>query len=182
MSTEHGRMADATGLGSAEAPEPHSGLRPTGAIPCAAWPEVEWDENGYPTAEDDDFLAYAGLPLDFRAAADFIRRELPFAAEVCCASCEEEAGTDICGKPVTLLHFSTGGWSGAESLLAFIESRFDTRYFMLSWRRGGHYVFELPAIAMEAASAGETAGLDPQGDSAAIAQTPPPPTKKGDNT
>lgn len=109
-----------------------------------AWPCVEW-EDGYPTAEDDDFLAWSSLPLDFRHAAQFLLRELPEAAANCCASCNVVDGMDgITGKLVKLIAFTTGGWSGAESLIAFIESRPDTSHFMLSWRRGGHYLFEIP--------------------------------------
>jgi len=102
-----------------------------------------WDDNGYPTAEDDDFLAYAGLPLDFQRAAEFILTELPRAAEHCCAWCGVTDAVDFMDHPVKRIEFSTGGWSGAESLIGFIESRFDTRHFMESWRRGGHYVFEI---------------------------------------
>jgi hypothetical protein len=28
--------------------------------------------------------------------------------------------------------------------MGLIESRIDTAHLMLSWQRGGHYVFELP--------------------------------------
>jgi hypothetical protein len=112
------------------------------SIPNAEWPEVEWAE-GYPTAEDDDFVAWDALPLDFKQAARFVLRELPKAAENCCASCTVTEAADFMGDPVTRIEFSTGGWSGAESLLGFISSRFDTRHFMESWRRGGHYVFEI---------------------------------------
>jgi hypothetical protein len=128
-----------------------------------AWPEVEWEE-GYPTAEDDDFKAWDGLPLDFGEAARFVLRELPKAAENCCAYCDVSEVEEY-GEMLKRIHFSTGGWSGAESLIAFIESRFDTRHFMESWRRGGHYVFEIPASAIEARR-GETEGLDAKHESA----------------
>jgi hypothetical protein len=148
-----------------------------------------WDDNGYPTAEDDDFLAYAGLPLDFQRAAEFILTELPRAAEHCCAWCGVTDAVDFMDHPVKRIEFSTGGWSGAESLIGFIESRFDTRHFMESWRRGGHYVFEIPRRAYFASS-GEAFGRDgetrldakhehavPNEDSADAQPTPP----KGSN-
>lgn len=115
--------------------------------PDTIWPEVEWDE-GYPTAEDDDFAAWNRFPYNFRQAAKFLLRELPKASEFCCASCGVvDALDDLFGaKPVKRIEFSTGGWSGAESLIAFIEKRFDTQHFMLSWKRGGHYVFEIPEV------------------------------------
>jgi hypothetical protein len=144
---------DDFGRSGAEAP---SGQSPSGlsqsslsqakpTVPNAEWPEVEW-EDGYPTAEDDDFLAWAGLPLNFNEAAKFVLRELPRAAENCVAFCEVEDAFEehYPDEPIKRIQFSTGGWSGAESLLGFISSRFDTRHFMESWRRGGHYVFEVP--------------------------------------
>lgn len=104
-----------------------------------AWPSVEW-EDGYPTAEDDDFMAWDGLPINFKLAARFVVEALSDAANNCCASCDID-------RTEKALHvrFSTGGWSGAESLINFIEGRPDTEYFMMSWRRGGHYEFEIPA-------------------------------------
>lgn len=108
------------------------------------WPEVEW-EDGYPLAEDDDFAAWDSLPLSFANAAAFLMLELPRAAANCCASCEVSNKFNVDIKaPVKHVYFSTGGWSGAESLIGFIERRVDTSYFMLSWHRGGHYVFEIP--------------------------------------
>ena len=106
-----------------------------------AWPAVEW-EDGYPI--DEEFDDYAGLPMDFVQAGRFLLTELPAAAEQCCASCEVTDDVDILGRPVKRIAFSTGGWSGAERLIAFIESRMDTGYMMVQWRRGGHYIFEVP--------------------------------------
>jgi hypothetical protein len=150
--------ASATQTGLSPSGSSQQAVSPVPAsIPCAEWPEVEW-EDGYPTAEDDDFAAWAGLPLDFGEAARFVLRELPKAAEYCCAWCSVHDRPDrYSGEPVKRIRFSTGGWSGAESLVDFIESRFDTRHFMTSWQRGGHYVFEIPASAIEARRA-ETTG------------------------
>jgi hypothetical protein len=110
------------------------------------WPSVEWDDDGYPLAESDDFAGWDNLSLDFVKAARFLLDELPFAATQCCCACSVEDGFDelFGDRRVKRIEFSTGGWSGAESLIGFIESRLDTRHFMLSWRRGGHYVFEIP--------------------------------------
>lgn len=137
-----GARAVGTGLSQGE---PASGLAPTGVDPSREWPEVEWEEC-YPTAEDDDFAAWDGLPLDFNEAAKFLLRELPRAADNCCAwgTVQDAYAFDDMDRPCKLIKFSTGGWSGAESLIGFIGSRFDTKHFMLSWRRGGHYEFEIP--------------------------------------
>jgi hypothetical protein len=46
--TNMGASAEPTGLGSSEEPEPHSRLRPTGAIPCAAHTPLPWSiSHGY---------------------------------------------------------------------------------------------------------------------------------------
>jgi hypothetical protein len=106
------------------------------------WPAIEW-EDGCPV--DEEFDDYAGLPIDIEKAGRFLLCELPEAAENCCASCEVTDSVDALERPVKRIAFSTGGWSGAESLIGFIESRFDTKHLMVSWRRGGHYLFEVPA-------------------------------------
>jgi hypothetical protein len=136
MNSEHiGDEAGSSGIRTAMLPRAQS----------VRWPAIEWDDDGYPVGEDDDFADYASLPLDFEAAARFLLAELPAAATQCCCWCEVTDDVDYMGgKQVRRITFSTGGWSGAESLIAFIERRMDTAHFMVSWRRGGHYVFEVP--------------------------------------
>ncbi len=108
------------------------------------WPSIEYEEC-YPEDEQFDAWDQSALPMDIRKAGEWLLRELPRAAEHMCCSCRVRKGKGITGKPVLLIDFSTGGWSGAESIIALIESRFDLRHHMLSWRRGGHYVFEVKA-------------------------------------
>lgn len=105
-----------------------------------AWPVIEYDDC-YPV--DEDFKAFADLPLSFKLAGDWLLSELHRACKHMCCSCDIRRGKNIVGKPVWLIHFSTGGWSGAESIIALISRRVDLKYHMLSWRRGGHYVFEV---------------------------------------
>jgi hypothetical protein len=107
------------------------------------WPAIEYDDDGYPTDESLD--AIRGLPLDFEKARDFVKAALWDCEENCCASYSAEPAKSITGKLVTHVYFSTGGWSGAETLIALIESRPDTSMPMIQWRRGGHYIFEFPA-------------------------------------
>lgn len=109
-----------------------------------AWPDVEWDRaiNGYPT--ESSLKAIAVLPLDFKSAAKFVRQELARCAEHCCASFKEEDAIDRNDQPIVKVHFSTGGWSGAEDLMELISSRFDACHFMAQWNKGGHYIFEFP--------------------------------------
>lgn len=107
------------------------------------WPAIEYDD-GYPV--DEDFASFTAKepPLSFAAAGEWLLRELPSAAENMCCSCRITRGKDIVGRPVHRIAFSTGGWSGAESIIALIERRADLNHLMQSWRRGGHYVFEVP--------------------------------------
>lgn len=107
------------------------------------WPEIEYEEC-YPV--DEDFVAWGNVsspPLDMDKAGEWLLRELPRAAENMCCNCRVRKGTGITGKPVVLIDFSTSGWSGAESIIGLINRRVDLRHHMLSWRRGGHYVFEV---------------------------------------
>lgn len=109
------------------------------------WPEIEY-EDCYPV--DEDFVEWGNVsspPLNMKNAGEWLLRELPRAAEHMCCSCRVSKGKGITGKPVILIDFSTGGWSGAESIINLINRRIDLRHHMLSWRRGGHYVFEVAA-------------------------------------
>ena len=107
------------------------------------WPQIDWDDDGYPTEESLNSLT--GVPLDFKSAAQFVRIELARCAEHCCASYKEEAAVDDnFDEPIVKAYFSTGGWSGAEELMGLISSRFDARHFMAQWNKGGHYIFEFP--------------------------------------
>lgn len=109
-----------------------------------AWPQIEY-EDGYPIDEDFAFWVDNHNPLiSFHRGARWILDELPRAAENMACFCKISDGHDIADKPVKLVNFSTGGWSGAESIIALINRRFDLNHFMLSWERGGNYVFEIP--------------------------------------
>ena len=105
------------------------------------WPETEYAES-YPV--DEDFEAIRAMPLDFTKAAFWLYTELPRAAENMPCICDVEQVDDDLYGPCYQIAFSTGGWSGAESITSLIESRADLAHFMQSWRRGGHYVFQLP--------------------------------------
>lgn len=104
------------------------------------WPDIEWDDDGYPT--EDSIEAVRALPFDFQQAAPWLRHNLAACAQNNCSFYAEQPSQTFMEEPCTLVSFSTGGWSGAEELIALIEGRFDCGYYMLSWRRGGHYEFE----------------------------------------
>ena len=104
------------------------------------WPDIEWDDAGYPT--DDSIQAVKCMALDFAAARGWLRRNLQACSMNNCSFYAERPSMTFCEEPCTIVDFSTGGWSGAEELLGLIENRPDCSYHMLSWRRGGHYEFE----------------------------------------
>lgn len=108
----------------------------------SAWPAIEY-EACYPVDEDFSEFTRDKLDLSFDDAGEWLLRELPRAAEHMCCSCWITRGKNIMDRPVHRIHFSTGGWSGAESIIRLIERRIDLHRLMLSWRRGGHYVFEV---------------------------------------
>ena len=94
---------------------------------------IEW-EDGYPTNESLERLWEA--VIDHENSADCIRAELVECTAHCCASYSEEPETQR-------VMFSTGGWSGAEELIAIMLGRVWIRQRHLEWRRGGHYLFDL---------------------------------------
>jgi hypothetical protein len=111
----------------------------------SAWPGIEYD-GAYPIDEDFADWTSTDPPLSFSLAGEWLLRELPRACEHMCCSCHITRGKSLMDRPVHRIHFSTGGWSGAESIIALINRRVDLERLMLTWRRGGHYVFEVPVV------------------------------------
>jgi hypothetical protein len=67
---------------------------------------------------------------------------------------EEEAMDDLFDRPVHRYYISTGGWSGNEDIIDAMSR--NLMLWMLTWqqsRRGGHYIFEVPAAAETAMKA-----------------------------
>lgn len=117
--------------------------REPGRGSVSAWPEIEYEES-YPVDEDFAEITSDSPPPSFKDAGAWLLRELPRAAENMTCFCKVTRGKDrITGKPVCRVTFSTYGWSGAESIIRLIERRVDLNYHMVSWRRGGHYTFEV---------------------------------------
>jgi len=109
------------------------------------YPPIEWDEDGYPTEASLAALrAVDNMAFVPGEAERYLRQELAQCAERCCASYEEEPAVNIVDKPVLHLRFSTGGWSGAESLMAELLRKFWIDHLLAQWNRGGHYIFEVP--------------------------------------
>jgi hypothetical protein len=107
-------------------------------------PKLE-SEDGYLTDEWLD--AFRAAELDPRDAAIFLTEVFPSAVEnhLSCASVDVNDGTDFLGKPVKRVDFWTGGWSGAEDLIAAMLGHFWIKQLHTAWKRGGHFEFEVPA-------------------------------------
>jgi hypothetical protein len=43
------------------------------------------------------------------------------------------------------VYFSTGGWSENEELIERLKKERIFNFLLYSWKRGGHYVFEIPS-------------------------------------
>lgn len=106
-------------------------------------------DDGYPT---EDWLFELKpteenrFGVSLKDADRLLLETLPAACEqISCCSCEiEDAADEFTGKPIKRIHFSTGGWSGAEDLIAALLQHFWVQYRHVQWRRGGHFIFEVP--------------------------------------
>lgn len=110
-------------------------------------------EGGYPS-EDwiDAFEAMKQTAFDHRQAADFLVNQLPtIAKSISCLSVIVEDG--LCRhseKQAKLIEYHTGGWSGAEDLIAAMLRQLFVRSYYKRWEVGGHFSFEVPVSALAA--------------------------------
>jgi hypothetical protein len=103
---------------------------------------------GYPT--DAWIERFEGLPLttiDPKQAADFLVNRLPeIAKTISCMQVRiEDAKDDYSDKPMKRVEYITGGWSGAEMLIGAMLKQFWISHYHSLWKRGGYFVFEVPA-------------------------------------
>jgi len=87
------------------------------------------DANGYP--EEHELKKISGWPhTDFPGLIEHIRARWLY------ADCGYFAFNG------SVLEMSTGGWSGNESIIYALKENHIFWWHCLSWRRGGHYVFD----------------------------------------
>jgi hypothetical protein len=67
----------------------------------------------------------------------------------CCTINLSHGETDL-GAPADFIEFHTGGWSGAEEMIAAMLEHFWIQYFHTKWSKGGHYTFEIPTKFLQA--------------------------------
>lgn len=103
---------------------------------------------GYP---DETWIEkFEGLPVTVMGptqAEDFLVNQLPnIAKTISCMQVRIEDGKDdFRGTPLKRIEFITGGWSGAEDLIHAMLKHFWIKHHHTLWKRGGYFVFEVPA-------------------------------------
>lgn len=107
------------------------------------FPPIDWFD-GYPTEASLEALRETTGIFDHAETGRYLRQELDRCQLNCCASFDQEESTDFFGKPIDRLFFSTGGWSGAERLIEALLSQLMIEICHVQWRRGGHYIFDVP--------------------------------------
>ena len=111
-------------------------------------------EDGYPT---DESLERFELDAKQANISDLVKFMTGFTSMMkgsgMSCHCEEWDGfDDLSGKPIRIIEFSTYGWSGSEQVIGTVLSvPLIKMMFHESWKRGGHYVFEIPHSFMEQA-------------------------------
>ena len=102
-------------------------------------------DEGYPSdVWIDKFRASRIGPTE---AAHFLVNALPnIAKTISCMQVRiEEAKNDFSQELLKRVEYITGGWSGAEELIDAMLSHFWIRHYHSLWKRGGYFVFEVPA-------------------------------------
>lgn len=105
----------------------------------ATWFECE---DGYPTEESIERLSNANL--SWEEADRFLLLDLPEIKKgIGCMSVDIE-DADRHGRPVKRVTYVTGGWSGAEDLIAAMLDNATIKLMHTKWLRGGLFEFEVP--------------------------------------
>lgn len=110
--------------------------------------EPTFDSDGYPT--DETLERIKAWPIetnnDFGAVMDFAGRAWAHYGIWECIERWEDP--DWPRFPQRVYRFSTGGWSGNESIVAAIEANQMLQIFgAWSWQRGGHYEYRFSIVA-----------------------------------
>lgn len=112
--------------------------------------EPTFDADGYPTEETLERIKTwdvipDGKRFDFEAAMDFAGRAWSYPDYWTKTELWDDPEGYPGQKPQLRYVFSTGGWSGNESIIAAIEENQALQMLgAWSWRRGGHYEYRFP--------------------------------------
>ena len=110
-----------------------------------AMTEPTFDADGYPTEETLERIRSWPVKVgaDFIAVMDFAGRAWSYPDYWDVA--EHWSDPDDRGRACRRYEFSTGGWSGNESIVHAIEGNQIVQMVgAWSWRRGGHYEYRFP--------------------------------------
>ena len=110
--------------------------------------DIGTDQDGYP---DDAKLRQITEADAVAGGARWMVETFPLLAGTMrpYAHCEVFDTLDAMDRPAKRIEFSTGGWSGCEALVNAVLGNPWLRVHYYSWRRGGHYVFEVPVSALK---------------------------------
>ena len=112
-------------------------------------PIWDMDEDGYPSEESEsNWDSLDIMAIGPKEAAKFLVDIFP-KLNLGCASISLNKKKDDFGHLNWIILFSTGGWSGAETVIYCILRQFWIRHFHWSWRKGGHYQFRVPVNLIE---------------------------------
>lgn len=99
----------------------------------------------YPSEEWLESLANAN---DVSQLPTWMARTFPqIVAQIGYGHVDSFDGFDDFGAPITVIRYSTGGWSGQEGLITAIQRNMAWMLYAHSWHRGGHYEFRIPKAA-----------------------------------
>lgn len=108
--------------------------------------EPTFDRDGYPTDETLERIRTWDVKTftDMAEAMDFAGRAWSYPDRWDCIESETDPDSGH-WPPSRVYRFSTGGWSGNESIVSAIEGNQMLQIVgAWSWRRGGHYEYRFP--------------------------------------
>jgi hypothetical protein len=127
--------------------------------------EPTFDADGYPT--DETLERIRSWPIatndDFAAVMDFAGSAWSYPDRW--ERIDHWIDPDWPSYPKRVYRFSTGGWSGNESIVEAIEANAVLQMVgAWSWQRGGHYEYRLPIVTDGVATAALLAPAASQGE------------------
>lgn len=104
--------------------------------------DIELDDDGYPPEEWLDALAKAN---DIAGLSTWMIKTFhEIVAAIGYGNTRSYAAIDDFQKPMVVIKYSTGGWSGQEEMISALQKTAAFMLYAYSWHRGGHYEFRVP--------------------------------------
>ena len=102
--------------------------------------EIYFDQDGYPTEEFLDWIRNYDHTGDYHALMEEVQAAWHWGKNQYTQYTEDYVND----SKLEVYCFSTGGWSGNESIIQALSD--NTMFWMINWwqsRRGGHYIFKV---------------------------------------